>query len=156
MRVQALLQRDDPTPPSQEPFLAKLLAYIPAEIIAAYQALSKLLAPDPTEPTKPARLYAVQWTVLVVVTVLTPAWMAFSTWAKPHSREWLLRIIASPLSFLVWSFVLAGPWLVWFAKKYPGYVQDYGTIAAVILIVVTLVLPLLEWIVSIRSGSSQT
>jgi hypothetical protein len=133
-------------PDPSQPYLAKLLAYIPAEVIAAYQAISGLLHPDPNVPD---HLYLMQWVVVMIMVVLTPAWMAFTTWASKHSPAWIFRIWASPFAFAVWTFVLGGPWRVWVQSHYK-WVEDYGIIASIILILVTLTLPLAEWFIDMK------
>jgi hypothetical protein len=95
------------TPPDSAFFLARVLAYIPIEIIGAYQVAAGLI-----EKLTKSEPQCWRWGVFWVLLVLAPVYMAASTWEKGRLPNWV-QVAVSPLAFAVWVFSVGGPFVVW-------------------------------------------
>ncbi|MGQ9626202.1 MAG: hypothetical protein ACUVV0_04770 [Anaerolineae bacterium] len=120
----------DPTT-KEDNYLAKVVKYIPGEIVAAYVAASGAL----TTAKDAVPLETVLWIVTGVLLVLTPLWILIAT-AEPGKPRPVFQAVAATIAFICWVFALGGP----FAFQ-PWYVPVYGTL---VLIFSTLVIPLAE------------
>jgi len=129
----------DPTK-KEDSYLAKVVKYIPGEIVAAYVAASGALE----SAQNGVKLETALWVVMAVLLVLTPIWILIAT-AEPNKPRPVFQAVAGAVAFASWVFALGGPF-----KFYQWYVSVYGTL---VLILVTLVMPIAEKLfVKIRSN----
>lgn len=114
-------------PPDQ--YVDKLFKYIPADVTAAWIAvtglLAQLAAPSPV----------LLWVLFAIFIVLAALW----TWKQtqvPGAPPATVQIIISAIAFAVWVFALGGPFatLAWWNSVY----------GAIVLIVYTLAVPLIN------------
>ncbi len=118
------------TPPPVDTYFDKLIKYIPADLIAAWTAVTGLIAGATKEPQA-----ILLWGAFIVGIILTAAW----TWRQttvPQKPPAITQIIISALAFIVWVFALGGP----FAKM-GWYSPLYGSL---LLIAFTLIVPLIN------------
>jgi hypothetical protein len=133
LRPRAITAADVRADPSAEEssYLAKVVRYIPGEIVAAYLVAYNALASAPKVP-----LGTVLWIVVGVLTVVTPFWILYAT-ADPNKPRPVFQAIAAMLSFVIWVFALpASP----FAMQ-AWYQPVYGFL---MLILGTFLMPILE------------
>lgn len=119
-----------PGAPREDSYLAKLVAYIPAESIATYQAIVNIIPQE-------SQAKAVPW-VGVVILVLTPLWMFFATKTKEEGPQWFQTVI-SPFAFVVWLIALKSPFVLYFT----GFILENWH-CSIVLIAATAFIPLLE------------
>ncbi|MBU6454007.1 MAG: hypothetical protein KGS72_19665 [Cyanobacteria bacterium REEB67] len=122
-------------PPDSKPtdsFGEKLLRYIPGDIVAAWVALTGILAQAAADV--PVWL---SWAVLGALLALTPFYVCFVKTDPPgitaaKSFHW----VTACLAFVSWSFAMGGPFatLAWYKPVF----------GSVLLVIVTLVIPVLE------------
>jgi len=116
---------------TQDPYLAKVVKYIPAEIVAAYVAASRAL-----EATRDQVAYGtLLWVVAGALLVLTPVWMLYAT-REPGRPPATFQAAAATVAFACWVFALGGPF-----ESIAWYRPVYGTL---VLVFATLVIPLVE------------
>jgi hypothetical protein len=111
-------------------YFDKLIKYIPADLVAAWTAVSGLIA-GAADSAQGNLL----WIVFLVGLVLTPLW----TWRQtqePGLPPAVTQIVISTLAFAVWIFALGGPF-----STLDWYQPLYGSL---VLIGFTLVVPLLN------------
>lgn len=122
-----------PGPSGNDQYLAKVIKYIPAPIVAAYAAATGMIAEDPIH------VIYLSWAVFFVCWVLAPMYVWFIPGEAQESQDCSKRfcVLAAILSFATWSFALGGP----FALTFGWYRPLYGSLA---LILATLAMPLLE------------
>jgi hypothetical protein len=89
----------DPTV-EESSYLAKVVRYIPGEIVAAYLVAYNALAAAPGVP-----LETVLWIVVGVLTVVTPFWILYAA-ADPAKPRPVFQAVAAMLSFVIWVFAL--------------------------------------------------
>jgi hypothetical protein len=134
IRPRVYSRRDAATDPSkpEDTYLAKVVKYIPAEIVAAYVAASGAI--ESARATIPFR--TIQWITAVVLFLLTPAYIL--VFAKdPKLPPPVYQAVAGAIAFACWVFALSnGPF-----STFGWYVPLYGTL---ILILFTLLVPLGE------------
>lgn len=139
LRPRVFTARDVAGDPSvqQDSYLAKVVKYIPGEIVAAFVATEGILssADVPKE--------AVMWIVVGLLVVLTPVWTLVATNA-PGKPKPIFQAVAATFAFVVWVFALGGPFVF-----QPWYNPAYGSLA---LIFATLIIPLAENIFVRPSG----
>ena len=122
-------------PPNSSPtdsYFQKLVTYIPADIIAAWVALSGLLSQAGS--TVPHWL---AWAVLTALLVLIPFYVCLLKTVPPGlTSNKLFHWMTSCLAFVAWVFAMGGPFatLSW-------YQPIYGSI---VLVLVTLIIPITE------------
>ena len=116
--------------PAEDPYVAKVVKYIPAEVVAAYQAGAGIIL-----DSQAASKTNVLWAWVAFLFILCPFWMAFATRERGQPIAWFQTLIA-PVAFLVWVFALGGPF-----EQAAWYEPLYGSLA---LIAMTLVVPILE------------
>ena len=130
-RIQtAQLQAAGPGAPSIDTYFDKVVKYIPADIVAAWVAVTGLI--KSAGGVNPA---TVLWICFIVGAVLTAAW----TWKQtqsPGQSAAIKQIIISTIAFSVWVFALGAPFdaLAWYQPLY----------ASLLLIGYTLVVGLFE------------
>lgn len=141
LRPRAITAADaqaDPTA-QQSSYLAKVVRYIPGEIVAAYLVAYNALAAASKVP-----LETILWIVVAVLTVVTPFWIMYAT-ADPMKPKPYFQAVAATISFIIWIFALpASP----FAMQ-SWYQPVYGFL---MLILGTFLMPILEK-VFVKSGA---
>jgi hypothetical protein len=121
-----------PTVKKTDPYLAKLVKYIPTEVVMAYVAASGFIKSS-------ANGHQFMWFCIVSVTllVLTPLYLFKSTQSSPTCYK---HCVAGMLAFAAWVFATGGPFERWqFTSTYPGWYSR--GIGSVVLIIVCLSLP---------------
>jgi len=122
-------------PPNSSPndsYFQKLVTYIPADIIAAWVALSGVLAQSGS--LTPQWL---SWAVFLGLLLLTPLYVCYLKTTPPGlTSNKMFHWITSCVAFVSWVFALGGPFatLSW-------YLPVYGS---VVLVFVTLTIPVVE------------
>jgi hypothetical protein len=116
-------------PAVQDNYLVKLVKYIPAEVVAAYQAGEGII---------PSLKYAsvIQWIWFGILLVASPFWIGIATRERGQPIAWFQTAVA-PVAFTVWVFALGGPFKDSFSWYEPG-------LGSLLLIAVTLLLPIVE------------
>ena len=97
-------------------FAARVVKYIPADVVAAWVTLSSIVvsqttaSPQPGVPASAALTpdYPVLWGLFVVFLILTALW-TWKTTKEPNAPTAKTQIIVSTVSFAVWVFGLGGP-----------------------------------------------
>lgn len=120
----------DPTA-KEDSYLAKVVRYIPGEIVAAYLGAYNALRAAVGIP-----FTGLLWGVVAVLGVLTPLWILYAA-NDPGKPRPIFQAIAATFAFVVWVFAIPqGPFsgLSW-------YNSVYGSLA---LILSTLLIPLVE------------
>jgi|GEM_PF-366670 len=117
-------------PRREDPYLVRVVQYIPSEVVAAYVAgsgaIAQLSGPEPWE-----------WIWFGFLLVVTPVWTAVATRAKGEPVAWF-QAGAATVAFVAWVFGLGGP----FARSFPA---SYETpLGGLVLIAVTLLVPVCE------------
>ena len=128
---------------TQDPYLTKVVKYIPAEIVAAYVAASRAL-----EAARDQVAYGtLVWVVAGALVVLTPIWTLYAT-REAGRPPAVFQATAATAAFACWVFALGGPFelMTW-------YRPVYGTL---VLVFATLVIPLVEKISAPRTSASNT
>lgn len=94
--------------PNLDSFSARVVKYIPAEVVAAWITVSSLMKPSSTTTPPPEPDYTVMWIVFAVFLVLTALW-TWRTTQVPGAPVAKTQILISMVSFAVWVFALSGP-----------------------------------------------
>lgn len=115
-----------PSPPEQS-YIAKVVTYIPAEIIATYQAAIGVIPVDAQQ--------ALWWTGLILL-IIAPVWTAVAAKDTREPIPWY-QALAALIAFAIWLLAMKSP-LFDFAGGMPGYVRS------LILIGAGLLFPLME------------
>lgn len=118
-------------PPALDGYLAKIVKYIPVEVIGAYQAFTAFLAPStPQAPT------SLEWGSFAFLVLLCPLWIAIATRDPGQPVQWF-QTVAAPLAFGVWVLAQVG-----------GLFDRAGAVSpktgGALLLATVLLLPLLE------------
>lgn len=122
-----------------DPYLSKLVAYIPTEMIAAYVTVSGFIKSLP--PTLQNLWF---WIVSLILLMITPFWIGYA--ARTRDGAFPVRhAAAATLAFGAWIFATGGPFnqFLYDPVKNPTgwYVPSLGS---VILVLVCLCLPLID------------
>ncbi len=138
---QKRLDENEPSPAPIEPrvegreasYFEKLIAFIPADLIAAYLAVDGITKESALDA--PLWLY---WAIFGALLVLTPLYVIY----RPATESVLtctrkFRALVGTLAFATWVFALGGP----FAVTFDWYRPVYGSL---LLVIVTLTIPVLE------------
>ncbi|MBP9807422.1 hypothetical protein KBF38_03845 [bacterium] len=123
-------QEPPPDSKTTDSYFEKLVKYIPADILAAYVAITGITASN--DP--PLWL---TWGVFGVLLALTPLYVCYvKTVPKGFLTSKTFHWVTACLAFAAWVFALGGPFatFVWY-KPYLG---------SVVLILTTLIIPVLE------------
>lgn len=108
----------------------RLFKYIPADVVAAWTAITGLISGAQISP-------GIFWVLFFVFIVLTALWTHRQTSQKDQPPAKIQIVIAS-IAFIVWVFALGGSSSPFSAFSW--YSQVYGSI---LLIVYTLAVPLI-------------
>jgi hypothetical protein len=94
-----------PTPQAPDDYRAKLMKYIPGEVVSLYVALEAVVK---TSSTSPAQAQGAYWLVFGVCLIGTPLYL----WrlGKVHKSA---QLLISTVAFAVWVFALGGPFDGW-------------------------------------------
>ena len=133
IRPRAINAADAASDPSaqENSYLAKVVRYIPGEIVAAYLAAYNALVTASNIP-----LQTVLWIVVGVLIVLTPIWILYATSDSDKPRP-TFQAVAATLSFVIWVFAIPGnPF-----SAFSWYRPVYGFL---LLILGTFIMPILE------------
>jgi hypothetical protein len=116
-------------------YLAKIITYIPTEIIAAYVAISGLI-----KSLQPVRIqYPVFWIVAGILLLITPLWILSShDRGKPRQRG---HALAATLAFAAWVFATGGPFNQFLLSDANPGGWYHPTQGSIVLIIVCLLLP---------------
>lgn len=117
------------TPVPLDTYVDRIIKYIPADIVAAWIAITGLIA-GATGVPKPTVL----WVMFAIMTIAAFAWTLKET-SVPGRPPAIMQSVLSAVSFVVWVFALGGPF-----ADLPWYHALYGSLA---LIVATLVFGLI-------------
>ena len=110
-------------------YFDKVIKYIPADIVAAWTAVTGLITGTDKIPV------GFNWILLIVFIALTAGWTYKQTLTKGQSIA-VTQIIISSIAFIVWVFALGGPF-----AELEWYTPVYGSI---LLILYTLIVPLIN------------
>jgi len=137
--VENKLEDTPPPPPpvqgAEASYFEKLLAFIPADMVAGYMAVDGVLKQALSDVVIP---HAIYWAVFLSLLALVPLYICF----KPIETTILkcslrFRAVTGTIAFAVWVFALGGP----FAVTFTWYEPVYGSL---LLIVTTLAIPVFE------------
>jgi hypothetical protein len=121
-----------------EPYTAKVVKYIPAEIVAAYQTVNGFLSSSQS-PAAPE--ISVGW--IVFAAIVTPLWIRYATSdANRGVRAHRVQMYGALLAFLVWAFALGGPWEALTSSDFAQSTRPL--LGSLLLVAVTLVMPIGE------------
>lgn len=144
------------TDPGESNYLGRLVAYIPAEIIAVYQTIQSFLARDKGEgggagtgalPSVPAGSEDALLVSGLALLLLTPVWFYFSTASKGEPPAWH-QIVNATLAFAIWLLVSGNPVVRWFGE----WDAVYGSIAMVLAVLI--LFPLVEMVARMRARAA--
>ena len=105
-------------------YVEKVALYIPAEIIAAWVAITGFLA-----GSAQASSATLNWIIFIALLIITPFYVWRGTLIKGEDTGKLAaktQIVVSTVAFAVWIFALGGPF-----KLYSWYAPIYGSLALV-------------------------
>ena len=122
-----------PKETKEDGFIAKLIKYIPAEVIAAHQTLAGLYSPE--------NAALVGWLTLVLLP-FSPVWFFIGTKDPGEKPAWL-QVVLCPIAFAIWMIVLKSPAVLLLFKK-PLLSDQQGSI---VLFFATLLIPVIEKLV---------
>ncbi len=124
-------QEPPPDSKTTDSYAEKLIKYIPADILAAYVAITGITASN--DP--PLWL---SWGVFGVLLALTPLYVCYvKTQPAGFVSSKMFHWLTACLAFTAWCFALGGP----FAQTFVWYKPYLGS---VVLILTTLIIPVLE------------
>ena len=126
-------------PPPEDSYLAKVVTYIPAETIAAYQAGATAAGADAGTGLSYFALFLL---------IFTPLWILFAT-TNPGERLPWYQALVGLMAFLVWLLAVGSPfWNEWILKQQLGIADPVkevsGIVRSLVLIAATLAFPLIE------------
>lgn len=113
-----------------ESFPAKVIRYVPGEIVAAYVAAASAINSASGVPIE-----TLQWIITVILALLAPLWILYVA-GKGDIRRPNFQAVAATVGFVVWVFALGGPFIY-----FEWYHPLYGSLS---LIVSTLLFPVLD------------
>jgi uncharacterized membrane protein len=122
----------------EDPYVAKVIKYIPAETIAAYQAMTGFVPEHAMSKVAP-------WFALFLL-VMTPVWILVATKEKNERWAWYQAVVGV-VAFLVWLFAIDSPaahQVVAVDGGVPGYVRS------LVLVGASMVFPVIEKILKIN------
>jgi hypothetical protein len=127
-----------PTAKPNDPYVSKVVKYVPTEIIAGYVALSGFikLLPGPQQFT---------WFCIVSIFLLliTPLYLSAAT-NEPGKKSSLAHPVAGALAFAAWVFATGGPFER-FQMSADGTSGWYHrALGSIVLVLICLSLPLIE------------
>jgi hypothetical protein len=122
-----------------DPYLSRVVKYIPTEIIMGYVAAIGFI-----KTLAGTQQHLWSWLVAATLLILTPLWVsrAASVAGQPGP---LRQVVAATLAFAAWVFATGGPFEQFQVENGGGwYTRALGS---VVLILVCLCLPVVEWFV---------
>ncbi len=111
-------------------YFAKVIKYIPADIIGAWIAVIGLINTSNNVPTS-----TILWIAFIIGVILTAIWTLRQT-KEPKKRPAITQTVISTGAFIVWVFALGGPF-----ATLGFYKSLYGSL---LLILYTLVVALIN------------
>jgi hypothetical protein len=109
--------------------LARLLKYIPAEVVTLYVSATGIV------PSAAANRTRILWAIFAFCAVATPMYLIFATRDKSRSPLWT-QVFLATIAFPVWAYALGGVF-----TATPGYEPYIGSLA---LMAVTFVFGLIK------------
>ena len=109
--------------PSVDNFGARIVKYVPADIVASWLAIAALLSGTSSQDR------AVLWAVFGTLLVVTPIWTLRVTRVPGKGRA-VLQAVISTIAFAVWVFATGVPfsWLSFYSPRYGGVVLILFTV----------------------------
>ena len=136
---QANKNRVDPpptTPPTPSPaddnYLARLVTYIPAEIVAAYMTARGIVMPA-TSTERPTGLLI----AFILCLIITPLYTYWATVDNSKPKPWY-HIVVSIVAFATWVFALGDYFKYALGDSYSP------KIASLLLLFITMIIPLAD------------
>jgi hypothetical protein len=123
---------------SIDSFAARVVKYIPADVVAAWITVSSLMKSGPTNSAAATPDYPVLGVIFVVFVVLTALW-TWRTTQAPGAPTAKIQILISTLSYVVWVFALGGPFDYFAAIRSRPYLG--GTVLIIWTIIAGLIVP---------------
>lgn len=124
-------QQPPPDSKNTDSYFEKLVRYIPADILAAYVAISGI-----TESNNPPLWLT--WGVFGVLLALTPLYVCLvKTQPAGFVSSKFFHWVTACIAFTAWVFALGGPFAATFSWHEPY-------LGSVVLILTTLIIPVLE------------
>lgn len=116
-------------PTGPDDYLARLLKYIPAEVVTLYVSATGIV------PAVAANRTKILWVIFAFCAVATPLYMIFSTREKGRAPLWM-QVVLATIAFPVWAYALGGVF-----TSTPGY-EPY--ISSLLLMAVTFLFGLIK------------
>lgn len=115
-----------PTEATPDDYSARVMKYIPAEVVAVYVFVDGIIKQSTDATTLPTLM----WSVFGVILVLTPLYL----WRVQKVGKWVQLLICT-LAFAVWVFSMGGPFvnLEWYKAIYGAVLLPLFTFAVGIL-----------------------
>lgn len=133
---------DRPTVSTNDPYMGKLIKYIPTEIVAGYAAASGFIKGAGFTPDTQFLWFCL---VSIVLLILTPIYLLFST---KSSENCYAHIVCGVLAYAAWVFAGGGPF---------EHFQQHGDVGwynrtqgSIVLLLVCMLLPVFEKLVPKR------
>lgn len=123
-------------------YLSRVVKYIPTEVIMAYIASIGFVT---TLAGTQQRLWS--WVIAISLLILTPLWTMRAASVAGQATP-TRQAIAATLAFGAWTFATGGPF-----EQFQWYTRALGSI---VLILVCLCLPIVEWFVPDSAASTPT
>ena len=121
-----------PPPPTNDNYLARLVTYIPAEIVAAYMTARGIVMPETSNESPTGLLIA-----FILCLIITPLYTYWATVDDSKPKPWY-HIIVSVVAFATWVFAL-GDYFKFALEE--GYSPK---IASLLLLFITMIIPLAD------------
>jgi uncharacterized membrane protein YccC len=120
-----------------DPYLEKIIKFIPTDIVAAYVVASGLVKMIPTQE----RQVLWSWIVAIALLIATPFWLLQTT-GGTTSKGCVRTAIAGTIAFAAWVFATGGPFDAFEIQPGKGgwYCRAIGSI--VMILIYILILPL--------------
>jgi hypothetical protein len=131
-RVITSSAQSNKTGESIDSFAAKVVKYIPADVVAAWITVNSLIKPASTNATTDQTDYPVLFGVFFVFVVITALW-TWRTTKEPDMPVAKTQILISIVSFVVWVLAIGGPF------QYFQAVSARPYLGGIVLIIWTLV-----------------
>jgi hypothetical protein len=133
LRPRVYTSKDAALDPStrEDTYFGKVVKYIPAEVVAAYVAVTGAVKSAAADAPRETLL----WLVTAGMLLVTPIWVLVAA-TEPGKPRPAFQAGAAAAAFACWVFALGGPF-----ESQTWYKPVYGT---VVLIFATLIIPLAE------------
>lgn len=115
--------------PGQSSALGRIVAYIPAEVIATYQAVLGLLSDD-TSVSSSLNAAALGWTGMALL-VATPIWIALSTKNSGETVAWH-QVVISTFAFGIWLFGVGNPAVTGLTESIMAWSPKTGSVGLIV------------------------